>query len=215
MATLTSPVSISLENEKNPWLAAAARFDEAATRLKLDDGMRKVLGTSAKEITVHIPVQLDDGRIEVFTGYRVQHSDGARSGQGRHPLRARRDARRSPRAGLLDDLEMRRGQHSLRRRQGRRHLRSEHPLRHRTGEAHPPLHRRDHRFHRTRTRRPRARRQHQRKDHGLDHGHLLHARAPHRHRRRHRQADGARRVARPPRGHRTRLHDGHPQGAQR
>ena len=74
MATLTSPESISLQNEKNPWLAAAARFDEAARRLKLDDGMRKVLGTSAKEITVHIPVQLDDGRIEVFTGYRVQHS---------------------------------------------------------------------------------------------------------------------------------------------
>src|SRR5437764_12740811 len=73
MATLTSPV-ISLENEHNPWLAAAARFDEAANRLKLDDGMRKVLGTSAREITVHIPVQLDDGRLEVFTGYRVQHS---------------------------------------------------------------------------------------------------------------------------------------------
>ena len=74
MATLTSPESISLQNEKNPWLAAEARFDEAAKRLKLDDGMRKVLGTSAREITVHIPVQLDDGRIEVFTGYRVQHS---------------------------------------------------------------------------------------------------------------------------------------------
>ena len=74
MATLATPVSISLDNEKNPWLAAAARFDEAATRLKLDDGMCKVLRTPAKEITVHIPVQLDDGRIEVFTGYRVQHS---------------------------------------------------------------------------------------------------------------------------------------------
>jgi glutamate dehydrogenase (NAD(P)+) len=74
MATLSSPVSISLENEKNPWLAAAARFDEAAKRLKLNDGMRKVLGTPAREITVHIPVQLDDGRLEVFTGYRVQHS---------------------------------------------------------------------------------------------------------------------------------------------
>src|SRR3982751_1572484 len=74
VATLTLPVSISLENEKNPWLSAAARFEEAAKRLKLDDGMRKVLGTPAKEITVHIPVQLDDGRIEVFTGYRVQHS---------------------------------------------------------------------------------------------------------------------------------------------
>jgi glutamate dehydrogenase (NAD(P)+) len=77
VATLTSPtspVSISLENENNPWLAAAARFDEAAMRLKLDDGMRKVLGTPARELIVHIPVQLDDGRLEVFTGYRVQHS---------------------------------------------------------------------------------------------------------------------------------------------
>ncbi|SPE36389.1 Glutamate dehydrogenase [Candidatus Sulfopaludibacter sp. SbA6] len=74
MATLTPTISISQANETNPWLAAAARFDEAASRLKLDDGMRKVLGTSAREITVHIPVQLDDGRLEVFTGYRVQHS---------------------------------------------------------------------------------------------------------------------------------------------
>jgi len=74
VATLTPTISISQANETNPWLAAAARFDEAASRLKLDDGMRKVLGTSAREITVHIPVQLDDGRLEVFTGYRVQHS---------------------------------------------------------------------------------------------------------------------------------------------
>jgi len=74
LATLTSPVPISLENEKNPWLAAAARFDEAAQRLKLDDGMCKMLRSPARELTVHIPVQLDDGRLEVFTGYRVQHS---------------------------------------------------------------------------------------------------------------------------------------------
>ena len=74
LSTLISPVSISLDNEKNPWLAAAARFDEAAMRLNLDDGMCKVLRSPAREITVHIPVQLDDGRLEVFTGYRVQHS---------------------------------------------------------------------------------------------------------------------------------------------
>jgi glutamate dehydrogenase (NAD(P)+) len=74
LSTLTSPVTVSLENEKNPWLAAAARFDEAAMQLRLDDGMCKVLRTPAKEITVNIPVQLDDGRLEVFTGYRVQHS---------------------------------------------------------------------------------------------------------------------------------------------
>src|SRR6202166_3451842 len=69
MATL-----LSTEQETNPWLAAEARFDEAADRLHLDDGMRKILRSPAREITVHIPVQLDDGRLEVFTGYRVQHS---------------------------------------------------------------------------------------------------------------------------------------------
>ena len=100
------------ENEKNPWLAAAARFDEAAKRLKLDDGMRKVLRSPAREITVHIPVQLDDGRLEVFTGYRVQHSIARGPAKGGIRYRARRHARRSARAGFLDDLEMRGGQHS-------------------------------------------------------------------------------------------------------
>ena len=64
----------TLENETNPWLNAEARFDEAAERLRLDDGMRKILRSPSRELTVYIPVQLDDGRIEVFTGYRVQHS---------------------------------------------------------------------------------------------------------------------------------------------
>jgi glutamate dehydrogenase (NAD(P)+) len=60
--------------EINPWQSASHRFDEAAEQLKLDDGMRKVLRTPSMELTVNIPVVLDDGRIEVFTGYRVQHS---------------------------------------------------------------------------------------------------------------------------------------------
>jgi glutamate dehydrogenase (NAD(P)+) len=77
MATL-----LSAEQETNPWLAAEARFDEAASRLNLDDGMCKVLRSPTKEITVHIPVQLDDGRIEVFTGYRVQHSIARGPGKG-------------------------------------------------------------------------------------------------------------------------------------
>ena len=73
---------ISLVDENNPWLAAAARFDEAATRLNLEDGMRKILKSPAREITVNIPVLLDDGRIEVFTGYRVQHSIARGPGKG-------------------------------------------------------------------------------------------------------------------------------------
>ena len=70
------------ENETNPWLSAEARFNAAADRLGMDDGMRKVLNSPAREITVHIPVQLDDGRIEVFTGYRVQHSIARGPGKG-------------------------------------------------------------------------------------------------------------------------------------
>jgi glutamate dehydrogenase (NAD(P)+) len=73
---------LSAEQETNPWLAAEARFDEAASRLNLDDGMCKVLRSPTKEITVHIPVMLDDGRLEVFTGYRVQHSVARGPGKG-------------------------------------------------------------------------------------------------------------------------------------
>ncbi|MFZ1918202.1 MAG: Glu/Leu/Phe/Val dehydrogenase [Terriglobales bacterium] len=66
--------TIDLEQETNPWLAQAARFDLAARKLNLDDGLWRVLRSPSREITVHIPVQMDDGRLEVFTGYRVQHS---------------------------------------------------------------------------------------------------------------------------------------------
>ena len=66
--------TLTLAQETNPWEAQAARFDEAAKRLKLDEGIWKVLRYPSREIIVHIPVNMDDGSIEVFTGYRVQHS---------------------------------------------------------------------------------------------------------------------------------------------
>jgi len=62
------------EKETNPWVSAEARFDEAAELLGLDEGLRKILRSAALELKVSIPVMLDDGRYEVFTGYRVQHS---------------------------------------------------------------------------------------------------------------------------------------------
>jgi len=64
----------SSEKETNPWVSAEARFDEAAELLRLDEGLRKILRTPALELKVSVPVVLDDGRYEVFTGYRVQHS---------------------------------------------------------------------------------------------------------------------------------------------
>jgi glutamate dehydrogenase (NAD(P)+) len=60
--------------ETNPWEAQAVRFELAARKLNLDPGLWKILSQPSREITVHIPVQMDDGRIELFTGYRVQHS---------------------------------------------------------------------------------------------------------------------------------------------
>jgi glutamate dehydrogenase (NAD(P)+) len=74
--------TISLEQEINPWEAQAARFDYAARKLNLEDGLWKVLRQPSREIIVHFPVQMDDGRFEVFTGYRVQHSQARGPGKG-------------------------------------------------------------------------------------------------------------------------------------
>src|SRR5712675_1076497 len=66
--------TLTLEQETNPWEAQAARFDFAATKLNLDPGIWKVLRYPSRELIVYRPVQMDDGHLEVFTGYRVQHS---------------------------------------------------------------------------------------------------------------------------------------------
>src|SRR5579871_1094031 len=66
--------TVSLEQELNPWEAQAARFDFAAHKLNLDEGLWKILRYPQREIIVHIPVAMDNGTLEVFTGFRVQHS---------------------------------------------------------------------------------------------------------------------------------------------
>src|SRR3954469_5437762 len=70
--TVTTPAH--LDKESNPWESQRARFDLAAQKLNLDEGLWRVLRYPVREITVHIPVQMDDGHLEVFTGFRVQHS---------------------------------------------------------------------------------------------------------------------------------------------
>src|ERR1700747_3494033 len=66
--------SVVMEQETNPWESQAARFDLAAHKLNLDEGLWRVLRYPNREIILHIPVAMDDGRLEVFTGFRVQHS---------------------------------------------------------------------------------------------------------------------------------------------
>ena len=72
----------------NPWAVAQQQFDLAAERLNLDPGLRKVLREPRRELTVHFPVKMDDGSVQVFTGYRVQHNLGrgpAKGGIRYHP----------------------------------------------------------------------------------------------------------------------------------
>jgi len=52
-----------------------SQFNKAADLMKLDTNIRKILATTMNEIVVHFPVRMDDGRTEVFTGYRVQHNN--------------------------------------------------------------------------------------------------------------------------------------------
>lgn len=51
------------------------QFDKAADKMGLDEGVRKILSITNNEIVVNFPVKMDDGRIECFTGYRVQHNN--------------------------------------------------------------------------------------------------------------------------------------------
>jgi glutamate dehydrogenase (NAD(P)+) len=69
-------------DELNVYQAAAARFEVAAKMLNLEDGLYRFMRYPNKEITVYIPVMLDSGRLEVFTGYRVHHSIVRGPGKG-------------------------------------------------------------------------------------------------------------------------------------
>jgi len=62
------------EKELSVYESMAARYDVAARKLGLDEGLSEYLRTPNREIIVHIPVTMDDSTLRVFDGYRVQHS---------------------------------------------------------------------------------------------------------------------------------------------
>ncbi|HEX9760209.1 MAG TPA: Glu/Leu/Phe/Val dehydrogenase [Candidatus Acidoferrales bacterium] len=66
--------TVTVQNELNVYESAEARFEVAARKLGLEEGLYRYLKYPDKEITVYLPVGMDDGRLEVFIGYRVQHS---------------------------------------------------------------------------------------------------------------------------------------------
>jgi glutamate dehydrogenase (NAD(P)+) len=67
-------VAATLPSLDNPWHNAQAQFDAATELLGLPQGLRAVLREVRREFTVRFPVKMDDGRIRMFEGYRVQHN---------------------------------------------------------------------------------------------------------------------------------------------
>src|SRR5918911_1827914 len=71
------------------WQVALEQYDRAADKLNLGSAVRETLRHAKREVTVHFPVQLDDGSTRVFTGYRVWHNlarGPAKGGIRFHPM---------------------------------------------------------------------------------------------------------------------------------
>ena len=59
----------------NPFRIAMRQFDSAAEKLKLNPGLRQVLRSPRRALSLSLPIKMDDGTIRVFQGFRVQHSN--------------------------------------------------------------------------------------------------------------------------------------------
>src|SRR5512138_573199 len=70
------------EHQINAFQIAQKQFDSVAEMLNLDSGVRDVLRWPAREFTFRIPVRMDNGTLQVFTGFRVQHNDARGPNKG-------------------------------------------------------------------------------------------------------------------------------------
>ena len=58
-----------------PFQAVTFHFDQACDRLGVRDEVRNLMCTPDREVRVEIPVRMDDDRLEIFIGYRIQHNN--------------------------------------------------------------------------------------------------------------------------------------------
>lgn len=70
------------ELDTHTFRLAVAQFDQAAEAMRLDPNLRERLKFPQRSLVVSIPVRMDDGRVEVFTGYRVQHDSSRGPSKG-------------------------------------------------------------------------------------------------------------------------------------
>lgn len=67
-------MSTADKQEATLWEMALAEFNTVADKMDLDDGLRQVLSSTKRELTVHFPVKMSHGEVQMFTGYRVHHN---------------------------------------------------------------------------------------------------------------------------------------------
>ena len=63
-----------MRGEFNPWQMTLSQLDEVAKEINLDENIHQILRHPKRCLTVSIPIQMDNGKIKVFTGFRVQHN---------------------------------------------------------------------------------------------------------------------------------------------
>jgi glutamate dehydrogenase (NAD(P)+) len=73
MAALKAVTQTS--EDLNPFRIALRQFETAAEKLKLDPGLREVLRSPRRALTLSLPIRMDDGTLKVFQGFRVQHNN--------------------------------------------------------------------------------------------------------------------------------------------
>jgi glutamate dehydrogenase (NAD(P)+) len=66
----------------NPFKLAQAQFDNVAEQMGLEDAVRSILRWPLREFRFQLPVRMDDGSIQVFFGFRVQHNDARGPAKG-------------------------------------------------------------------------------------------------------------------------------------
>ncbi len=73
-ASIVNPDKDRFLNEDNPFEAMMSRFDRAAELLDLEPGIYRILRNPEKQLIVSVPIQLDNGDVDVYTGYRVVYN---------------------------------------------------------------------------------------------------------------------------------------------
>ena len=67
--------AVTTSEDLNPFRIALRQFETAAEKLKLDSGLREVLRSPRRALTLSLPIRMDDGTLKVFQGFRVQHNN--------------------------------------------------------------------------------------------------------------------------------------------